>query len=70
MRAEGRFSKAFGPLPTFFDNFSRLTPQKDLSDEVSVWIMLLLCIRKMPRRMECFCQREMLLCDDSAGYAL
>lgn len=70
MRAESRFSKAFSPLPTFFNNLSCLTPQKDLSDEFSVWIMLLLCIGKMPRRMECFGQCEMLLCDDSAGYAL
>ena len=57
------FRKTLGLLSAFRNDFPRIAPQEYLSNEVYVWILLILGIREMPRRIESFREGKVLLCD-------
>lgn len=57
------FRKTLGLLSAFRDDFPRIAPQKYLSNEVYVRILLIFSIGKMPRRIEGFREGKVLLCD-------
>ena len=70
MRAVGGFDQFLGRLAAALYDLFGIALEEDFADGVVVWIVLGLDVWKMPWRVEGVGQRQMLLCNNTAGDAL